>query len=244
MAPSKRAPALSLLAFLAGGALLLLCPAGEEGDANAGRQLEEMDVGQARNLKMLRALRILRMFTDEGGMIGMVVRLLVYGLYVICGLFFARQYKTMVVDKVRALPDKSAGMAADFANGLFGCCGNTQLCLHSCFCFSCRAAHTWQVTGVVGYWAGLFGLCFCSPFMCCISGYFRSQLRKKLGFAPGGVCDFLVWIPCFGCCAVGQEALQVDASTGVQVACCCRLQQLSGQDNAVTVVGAPVAVQG
>eukprot|EP00928_Gymnodinium_smaydae_P089537 TRINITY_DN73497_c0_g1_i1.p1 TRINITY_DN73497_c0_g1~~TRINITY_DN73497_c0_g1_i1.p1 ORF type:complete len:273 (-),score=24.86 TRINITY_DN73497_c0_g1_i1:104-922(-) len=215
-------------------------------------EMSEDDVGSVpRRMQDLpptaaRSIRLVRLFVDYGGPLGMAVRLGIYACYGIVASVFAVLYKRMVVDKVPAVPQPPPTLANDFGSSIFGCCGNTQLSLHACCCLACRASHTWHVAGVVDYWAAVFGLCFCTPCMCFVGGYFRSRLRKQLKLAPGGLTDFLVWIPCCGPCAAGQEAMQVDAISGLEVACCCRAQMLPpsvpGPGSSAAVVGNPVRV--
>lgn len=152
--------------------------------------------------------------------------LISFGLHV----SFAILYKMWVVDMIPPLSQRPISVDEDFRQDIFACTatGNVQLCLHATFCCQCRAAHTWHVAGVCEYWPALFLLCFAgmTKFACCVDSfvyaYFRMKLKDKLGIRRNVVMDVLYSMFC-PCCAVGQEAMAVDAELGTHVECCCRL---------------------
>merc|ERR1711988_848470 len=71
-----------------------------------------------------------------------------------------------------------------------------------------------------------------------VFGRKRGELRKKLGVQPDFVSDFAMWW-CCACCAIVQEARQVDENQSLRVNCCCQLTLLQPPVEA-TVVGPPV----
>jgi Cys-rich protein (TIGR01571 family) len=155
----------------------------------------------------------------------------------VIGLVFAYLYKSKVVDGIPKLVAREPNSAGkDFQFGLFGCCSSTHLCLHTCCCWQCRVAHTYQVTDVMDYWPTIFltGLCGC--FMPCIGAcYGRKKLRVVLGLEEDTCMDFVKYCFC-SLCAVGEEAMQVDKATSVNVFCCCSVvtdeqMQQAVQDN-------------
>lgn len=143
---------------------------------------------------------------------------------------FACVYKAKVVDWIPPLTQRPVSVDEDFRQDIFECTnsGQTHLCLHSTCCYQCRAAHTWHVAGLCEYWPALFLLFFlgCTKFACCIDScvyaYFRMKLKEKLGIRRNVVMDVLYSMFC-PCCAVGQEAMAVDAELGTDVQCCCQL---------------------
>jgi len=143
---------------------------------------------------------------------------------------FAVMYKNWVVDMIPPLSQQPISIDEDFRQDIMECTktGNLQLCLHATFCCQCRAAHTWHVAGVCEYWPALFLLFFASvtKMACCVDAfvytYFRMKLKDKLGIKRNPCWDLVYSMFC-PCCAVGQEAMAVDAELGTNVECCCQL---------------------
>jgi Cys-rich protein (TIGR01571 family) len=155
-------------------------------------------------------------------------------------LIFAFKYKQDVVDRIPRLHPRPMSGAVDHTQGLFDCCGDRDLCLHSVCCVDCRLAHSLHVAGVIEFWpalALLYGSFFlslcCGP--CIVLTYYRMQIKRQLGIHPNLVMDALVSV-CCSACGVGQQALAVDEATGVRVTCCCNLFVLQPQ----AVQGQPV----
>jgi len=142
----------------------------------------------------------------------------------VASVIFAVVYKMHVVDKIPPLDQRPISVDEDLRPGICECTGDLHLCLHSWFCCWCRAAHTWHVAGVCEYWPALC-LLFLASSTCvntCVSAYFRMKLKDKLGIRRNACMDVVYSLFC-PCCAVGQEALGVDAELGSEVECCCRL---------------------
>lgn len=143
-----------------------------------------------------------------------------------------------------------------FKFGLFDCFGDSSACLHGFFCGSVRIADTYSTGGVMQFWLVIFTPLIASLGVAviaiiaqligstgsndytylvsvCIALIFarcRGQLRQRLGGVEAKFqdtfIDVLTWW-CCGCCAIIQEARSVDAVQGVEVQCCCTLQQAS-----------------
>jgi len=173
------------------------------------------------------------------------------------GLIFACQYKTKVVDRRPPLPGEAGQLAGgDFRSGPFSCFDDTPTCCHATFCGACRAGDTFQTAGLQQFWTviGLFFLCSLvgnivakavtsDPAQAqnlsstisavCMGGIFhgyRRQLRTRLGGNENAQpiwMDFLLYSCCL-CCAIAQEARELDAAMGVKVECCCNLQSVGG----------------
>jgi len=240
--------ALAALAFLAGpptlnGAVLSSrfvsggTAPGEDANIHASGdtgqpRLQEKGAGGARSARNL---------TELGGDASGSIQLAVWIISGIASIVFAFIYKRNVVDQIPPM-QQQPNTNGDFA-GLCDCCSDGPLCLHTWFCSACRAAHSFQVAGLLNYWVAIFLQLPCFELCsCCIFGYFRGELRKKLGFRNGDAMDYLVSIPCLRPCAIGQEAMSVDKMTGVQVFCCCNLvlKSMKGPTGQA-VVGQPIA---
>lgn len=139
----------------------------------------------------------------------------------IIALVFAVLYKRKVVDQIPKLEPKPAGSRGkDFTPGLFDCFGDLQLCLHVTCCSACRAAHTFSITGAIDYGLSIVLQTCCAPFFCFIGGiWLRPKVRTTLGLEPDGCKDCLLWTFCLPC-VVGQEALEVDELSNVNIRCC------------------------
>lgn len=149
---------------------------------------------------------------------------------IILGLIFAYFYKQKVVDKIQPFPFQPGPPPGGnqrspyFNSSFFGCIGDLHLCLHVTFCTACRAAHTWQVGAQCGFWNGVFlmgtlGCCF----PCILGPYFRGDLRRTLGLAADPVCDIFRYLFCT-LCAIGQDAMEIDAKSQLTVKCCCKIE--------------------
>ena len=142
----------------------------------------------------------------------------------LCGLVinltFAVVYKLKVVNKAGKLSAKTSRARTDFDPGLNDCIRDRHMCLHVCFFHQCRVAHTWHVAGLLSYWPAVFVQACCGP---CVGGYMRAELKRKMGMKAdtGAECRTVL---ASQCCAIGQEAMAVDAELGVKTQCCCQLK--------------------
>lgn len=193
------------------------------------------------------------------------------------GLIFACQYKSKVVDQRQPLQSGGQGLGGgDFRTSPFSCFDDTPTCLHATFCGACRAGDTYQAAGAQQFWTviGLFMLANIIGSVVALfvtkdpkeqrtiswgiaalvmGGIFhtcRRQLRTRLGgsnSAQSPFMDFLLWA-CCSCCAIAQEARELDAAMGVRVECCCNLQaaggaaETRGMPGQPQVTGQPVGV--
>mmetsp|Transcript_62429 Transcript_62429/g.115914 ORF Transcript_62429/g.115914 Transcript_62429/m.115914 type:complete len:301 (-) Transcript_62429:25-927(-) len=153
--------------------------------------------------------------------------------------------------------------SGEFVTHYFGCFDNCNYCILGCCCFAARAGDTVHTVGVAGFWtvvlftAGIDILMFLigqaipslSPyvvFLLCrsIRGGYMATLRAKVRGAIGRdpVCnaaDFFLWCLC-GCCAVIQEAKEVDLATSTAVIPCCCVLESAPDNKGGTIVGMPV----
>lgn len=142
---------------------------------------------------------------------------MVFGL--VLNLMFAVVYKLKVVNKAGRLSAKKETTKTDFDPGLNDCIRDKHMCLHVCFFQQCRVAHTWHIAGLLSYWPAIFVQACCGP---CVGGYMRAKLKEKMGIKAdtGAECRIVL---ASQCCAIGQEAMAVDAELGVKTQCCCQL---------------------
>jgi len=153
------------------------------------------------------------------------------GVQLVVCLSFTYLYKKHVVDQILPLQPLEAGSRGkDFSRSLCDCLGHPQLCWYAICCLPCRAAHTWNVAGVLDYLLGVFSYTLCTFVGCwwCIGAKMRMDMRRKLGMEEDTCCDFIAWF-CCPLCAAGQEALEVDELSRVDVACCFKLTRLNEQ---------------
>lgn len=132
-------------------------------------------------------------------------------------------------------------MAPNFQFPLCGCFADMNICCHTCWCWSIRAADTHQAAATEKYWTVILWWVFslivgsfvggsggldraiAGLMMAAIMTSKRQALRARLGIAPGSSCeDFFTWW-CCAPCVVAQEAREVDHAAGVSVKCCCSL---------------------
>mmetsp|Transcript_11798 Transcript_11798/g.19371 ORF Transcript_11798/g.19371 Transcript_11798/m.19371 type:complete len:382 (+) Transcript_11798:67-1212(+) len=162
----------------------------------------------------------------EAGATNSLVTCIQMGILIVFAFF----YKRYVVDvypreRLQALEPEPQTEQKALHNPMCACCNDMHLCLHAAFCWPVRAAHTWEVMGIVDYWLGFFASLCCPLCMPCIGGCFwRAKIRKKFGIEENTIGDFLMWLFCTPC-AVGQEAMQVDEVSGVTVQCCCKISE-------------------
>lgn len=152
-------------------------------------------------------------------------------LQFLLGLTVAYVYKTKVVNKLPIIQpggNEDGSRGRDFKMGICGCFTNRSICLHSLFCFTCRAAQNWVVSvPQCGFWGGYlglltFGTC-CGPIAIGILGMgMRGTMRHTMGYEPDNCRDFFRWC-CCPACAVAQEAIDIDTETEVEVTCCCKV---------------------
>lgn len=166
----------------------------------------------------------------------------VMGLQAIQGLImlvFAWLYKTKVVNNIPRLETREAGSRGkDFTPPLCACWSNLHLCCHIFCCGPCRAAHSWHVAGAVDYVLGIILQVLLGPCACLVGCYLRGKMRTTIGLESDTFMDFLKWC-CCSPCAVGQEAMEIDELSEVNVKCCCQLTQVDPA-RAALVVGEPV----
>jgi len=148
---------------------------------------------------------------------------IIFGL--VLNLTFAVVYKLKVVNKAGKLSPKQEATRPDFDTDLKDCLRDKHMCLHVCMFNQCRVAHTWHVAGLMSYWPAILVQAFCGP---CVGGYMRAKLKEKMGIRAD------VRVECGTvlanqCCAIGQEAMAVDAELGVKAKCCCHLEQIEPQ---------------
>lgn len=68
-------------------------------------------------------------------------------------LIFACQYKSKVTDKRQAFTQGDQSQLQKLEPGnICGCCGDMQVCLHSCCCMDVRAADTFSTSGLASFW--------------------------------------------------------------------------------------------
>lgn len=155
-----------------------------------------------------------------------------YIVFGVISMFYAWFYKQHVVDQVL---EKKGPMQwqedtgkDDFDVDLCACWADICMCMHMilpCMVWV-RQAHTNEVTGGCGYWSTfaayiVTGLCCCiGP--CCLTVYFRMQLKDHMGLEDHLLNDLcLAWL-CLPC-TVAQQALAVDRKLGYTVDGCCTL---------------------
>mmetsp|Transcript_22936 Transcript_22936/g.55538 ORF Transcript_22936/g.55538 Transcript_22936/m.55538 type:complete len:261 (+) Transcript_22936:124-906(+) len=153
---------------------------------------------------------------------------LVAGVYYLCSLAYLEMRGT-----VRAAGAWPAGGVRDldnkqFAYGLCSCLEDPWLCFTSFLCTGCRWSDTMRMSGILAYvtgiylWIGFSVLSFLSTLIAVlalagVATYYRQEMRKKLGMENGEltyVTDFCSYACCM-CCAVAQDARQVEASYAV-----------------------------
>mmetsp|Transcript_49952 Transcript_49952/g.109125 ORF Transcript_49952/g.109125 Transcript_49952/m.109125 type:complete len:262 (+) Transcript_49952:136-921(+) len=153
---------------------------------------------------------------------------LVAGVYYLCSLAYLEMR-----GKVRAVGTWPAGGVRDldskqFAYGLCSCVEDPWLCFTSFLCTGCRWSDTMRMTGILAYvtgiylWIGFtvlsfFGFLLAVLALAGVATYYRQEMRKKLGMDNGEltyITDCLSYAFCT-CCAVAQDARQVEASYAV-----------------------------
>lgn len=152
---------------------------------------------------------------------------LMQNLFGICfGIVFnttaACVYKFRVVNKAPVL--EQAGVASsesDFTPGLNDCMHDRSMCCMLCFFGPCRVGHTWHVAGILNYWLAILIHPFCGS---CVGGFVRTKLKRKMGLKTSFGTECMIHCKS-QCCALGQEALAVDAAGGVKMRCC-RLEKV------------------
>lgn len=118
----------------------------------------------------------------------------------------------------------------DFAYHLCGCFEDWKMSLISCCCWQLRWSDTIDKANLCKYWYAVVVFIILSSFygamavpitgllLVVIMTYYRQQLRKSFGFSKVGGCsvgeDFCTYFWC-SCCAIVQEARQVEAAGGL-----------------------------
>lgn len=236
------------------GAVVLLAVAPTETMPTMERQVEELDTsghtvrGRQLQAGRTRSMKLVRLVTgggagegdSSGAVMDFIIRFVMWAIWSTCALVFACMYKTKVVDTIPIVAPKSSANAS-FKAGLFQCFGNCHLCMHSFCCGACRLGHSMQVAGVCEYWPAvmLWYLLPCCNVCCGV--YHRIRLRQKLGLAPDICCDILSYLFC-ACCAIGQDAIEVDVESGAEVSCCCTVNVQAKL--APPVAAGPVVIMG
>jgi len=170
-------------------------------------------------------------------------------LWIIGDIIFMVIYKQKVVDKIPTLASKQ-GTADEFEGGIFDCCSDCDMCMHSWCCVGCRQAHNWQVSGVMDYYMAILVQViayFVDIFFCAghfILAHYHGQMKLKRGIQPNLCCDCCCMLWCEPC-IVGRAGLRLDQDCGVKVRCCCNVEQKTPVSPAVmgAVVGQPVVGQ-
>jgi len=70
----------------------------------------------------------------------------------------------------------------------------------------------------------------------------RQKYRELFGGGPGNFAKDFLMFWCCSCCAINQDALQLDGATGAKAECCCNL--IKTQQPGGPVMGVPVMVKG
>lgn len=152
--------------------------------------------------------------------------LMEYVVYVILVCIFAFWYRSggkdhfvPSTDSIPLLPGQDR-----FNSGLFQCCDEPALTCVSLCCGPVRWADTMNMAGQMGFglalamYLGIYGLNYIllpgSLILACICAHKRQKLREHF-MMPYGSCgsaceDFLTYL-CCPCCAIVQEARQVEA---------------------------------
>jgi len=163
-------------------------------------------------------------------------------LQIVLAIVFGFFYKSKVVDLIPELPDQKAPRSlfgADFDVGVFECCTDNGIMLHTLFCPCARQAHTMQVIGG-SYWCTFIASIILFPCFSVLVLVQRSQVRSKLDLSQACISDFiLLIICCCAPCAVGQQAMSVDRKSKAKVTCCFNLEI----DGKSPVVGAAQAAK-
>merc|ERR1740121_3321334 len=139
---------------------------------------------------------------------------------------------------------------------------DASLCLHACCCYKVRVADTYSSAGLGNFTTiflqmlmlagatrfGLLAIGMNWVFVLILSDVAlalyisvrRGQVRARLG---GSTCSFMDFVCVSYCpwCTACQEARHVDAALGVQVRCCCVLEE-SAMDS-IPLVGLPVSAE-
>jgi len=159
--------------------------------------------------------------------IAQVVGAVCYFIQICFMIGFAFLYKSKVVDLLPRLEPQQAGSrGSDFKNGLCDCWGDQNLCLHTMCCFPCRTAHTWSVTGAMDYVIAIVLQVLLGPCFICVGIYMRGKVRATVGLEPQ-CCDDCLKMSFCTLCAIGQEALEVDELSGVNIVCCFNVMRVS-----------------
>jgi len=116
----------------------------------------------------------------------------------------------------------------DFDNGIFSCCDDGWVLLHSCCCPLVRMSHTNAIAGVMGYWESALLWCCCVTFTggfgpCCLMVYWRKQLKDIMGLEDHLLHDICITFFCWPL-AIIQQGIAVDHASGYEVTGCCHLE--------------------
>mmetsp|Transcript_44674 Transcript_44674/g.74313 ORF Transcript_44674/g.74313 Transcript_44674/m.74313 type:complete len:345 (+) Transcript_44674:85-1119(+) len=89
-----------------------------------------------------------------------------------------------------------------------------KVCALSFLCPGPRAAHTYEITGVMNYW---LGLCCMSCFPCCTLFTLNkfTDLNARLGGEPMSFCPGLLYACFCSCCLIAQDAESLDIIVGM-----------------------------
>lgn len=201
---------------------------------------------------------------DRRAMFGLALMELMISVLVFLG--FSAVYKPRVTDKRPAQPDQlGIPSLPPFKHGLCGCFEDMDQCMHGCCCPYTRAADSLHAVGAWNFWEAfcalvalyvtyellalisvmfvgntIFGQLLGGVLFGLVFGRKRGELRRRSGGEADFVSDCVTWW-CCACCAIVQEARQVDENQGVRVNCCCQLTLLQPIPVVeATVVGPPV----
>mmetsp|Transcript_84574 Transcript_84574/g.176930 ORF Transcript_84574/g.176930 Transcript_84574/m.176930 type:complete len:257 (+) Transcript_84574:84-854(+) len=115
--------------------------------------------------------------------------------------------------------------------GLFACCSNLDVCLHTTCCLPVVAGKVSEQSGVIGYWGGcVMATIVTMPFLlgveflrCFWRVYTVHQYKENMGYEPD-LCNSCMLGLCCYACEIGRETMEVDAEVGKAPACCCKVK--------------------
>jgi len=118
----------------------------------------------------------------------------------------------------------------DFENGIFGCFGDTWVCLHGFFCPMVRQAQTNAVAGVCGFWETVLCWACCAMWSanlgpCCLMVMWRKQIKEVMGVEDHLLNDICctLFCPLLSLCQMGSA---VDRASGYETTGCFTLEKI------------------
>jgi len=162
-------------------------------------------------------------------------------LSIFCWILFAVLFKSRVADKVvdkkGTLKDRhKSSEEDDFHHTICECFDDKWVCIQGLCCPIARMAATNEISGVFGYWPTVGVYCiaqiFCAQCLvpCCLTVYFRHQLKSIMNIKDNILADFVI-----ACCipglAICQQGNGVDHESGFEMTGCCEFDWLDGSDS-------------